>query len=59
MGDVVLTGLVGSEVGSEEDVLLVNRELELELELLKLRIVPLVLKSSPVLNDEEFEPPAP
>ena len=56
MEDEVLPLVVGSVVPSEEDVLLVDRELELRL---GLRIVPPVLNSSLVLDDKEFELPVP
>ena len=54
--DEVLLLVAGSVVPSEEDVLLVDRELELGL---GLRIVPPVLNSSLVLDDKEFELPVP
>ena len=50
---------MGSVVLSEDNVLLVDRELELEPELLELRIVLLVLISSLALNDRVFELPVP
>lgn len=59
IGDVVLPLLVGSVVRSEENVLIVDRELELELELLELRIVTPVLSGNLVLDDKELEPPVP
>ena len=51
--------LAGGVVLSEDNVLLVDRGLELEPELLELRIIPPILISSLVLNDRVFELPVP
>ena len=51
--------LAESEVLSEDNVLLNDKALELEAELLELRIVTPVLISSLVLDNREFELPVP
>lgn len=48
-----------SLVLSEDNVLLVNIEFELEPEILELRVVPPVLDSSVVFDNREFELPVP
>ena len=55
--DVALPLLAGSAVPSAVNVLLVDTLLELEPELLELRVVPPVLNSGLVLDDRDFEPP--
>lgn len=55
VGEVLSPVLTGSVVCSEEEMLLVDRELELKLGLLELRIVRSVLISSLMLDDKHPE----
>ena len=55
VGEVLSPVLTGSVVCSEEEMLLVDRELKLKLGLLELRIVRSVLISSLMLDDKHPE----